>query len=44
MVQWGALFKAQVSAPVLQGKKKLKNFNIICKTNNKGQVSLGSLK
>lgn len=43
MVEWGALFKAQVSATVLQ-KKILKAFNVICKTSYKGQVSLGSLK
>lgn len=26
VVQWGALFKAQVSAPVLQGKKNMEDF------------------
>lgn len=43
MVQWGALFKAQLSAPVLQ-EKNLKAFHVICKTSYKGQVSLGSFK
>lgn len=43
MVQCRALFIAQVSAAVLQ-KKKLRAFNVICKTSYKGLMSLGSLK
>lgn len=43
MVQWGALFKAQVSSPVKtqkenknQNKTGWKTFNMICKNSDKG--------